>query len=237
MAGLSDISGGRSNYGRSGGRSMFDDLAARAMQTQELPVMPQMGYAMPSMPMVQSTPFAQYAWRTMPDMFGGLGVQPLTGYPSQYPHVLNGAPESFFRWLPVLQAMMPPMQPLQWPQQNKQGQKVAAPVQQGGQNPATITPLSPPSTQPSTQTQPTTTTPVTPTAPVNQAVSFINGVPELMAAQSVAPPAPVETPDMPAYTTPILGDLIQPWESQPTGLWDWIVDVARRYGPDDRAMR
>lgn len=149
MAGLSDISGGRSNYGMSSGsRSMFDDLAARAMQTQELPVMPQMGYNMPSMPMIQPTPFAQYAWRTMPDPFGGLGVQPLTGYPSQYPHVLTGTPDSFFRWLPVLQAMMPPMQPLQWPQQKQATQKAAVPARQRATNTGgNSLPLPPPNLQ------------------------------------------------------------------------------------------
>lgn len=160
MAGLADISGGRADYGYSSpSRSLFDDLAAKAMQTQEVPVAPNMGYAMPSAPIIQDSPFAQYAWRTVPNLFGGLGVQPLMGFPSAYPHVLNGTPDSFLRWIPMLQSMMPPMQPLQWPQQ-KQGK--------------TVQPMSPVSAaaQASTTTRPAgnvnTTPSVTPTTPPTQ---------------------------------------------------------------------
>lgn len=142
MAGITDISGGRADYGYSSpSRSLFDDLAAKAMQTQEVPIAPQMGYSMPSTPIIQDSPYAQYAWRTVPNLFGGLGVQPLMGFPSAYPHVLNGTPDSFLRWIPMLQSMMPPMQPLQWPQQ-KQGKTVQpmSPVSAAAQASTTTTP-------------------------------------------------------------------------------------------------
>lgn len=71
-----------------------------------------------------NSPYATLAYRTVTDPFGQMAVQPLTGFPSVYPHVLPGvAPNPFQTMFPMLQAMMPPMVPLQWGamQQPKRG--------------------------------------------------------------------------------------------------------------------
>ena len=39
----------------------------------------------------QRNPYTTAAFRTTMDPYGNVGVQPLVGFPSQYPHVLNGA--------------------------------------------------------------------------------------------------------------------------------------------------
>lgn len=51
------------------------------------------GYEAAGMPpvMQQSSPYATAAFRTTMDPYGNVGVQPLVGFPSQYPHVVNGA--------------------------------------------------------------------------------------------------------------------------------------------------
>lgn len=51
------------------------------------------GYEAAGMPPVvyQHNPYATAAFRTTMDPYGNVGVQPLVGFPSQYPHVLNGA--------------------------------------------------------------------------------------------------------------------------------------------------
>lgn len=51
------------------------------------------GYEAAGMPpvMYQRNPYATAAFRTTMDPYGNVGVQPLVGFPSQYPHVLNGA--------------------------------------------------------------------------------------------------------------------------------------------------
>lgn len=51
------------------------------------------GYEAAGMPPVmhQSSPYATAAFRTTMDPYGNVGVQPLVGFPSQYPHVVNGA--------------------------------------------------------------------------------------------------------------------------------------------------
>ena len=51
------------------------------------------GYEAAGMPPVmhQSNPYATAAFRTTMDPYGNVGVQPLVGFPSQYPHVVNGA--------------------------------------------------------------------------------------------------------------------------------------------------
>ena len=51
------------------------------------------GYEAAGMPPVvyQRNPYATTAFRTTMDPYGNVGVQPLVGFPSQYPHVLNGA--------------------------------------------------------------------------------------------------------------------------------------------------
>ena len=51
------------------------------------------GYEAAGMPpvMYQSSPYATAAFRTTMDPYGNVGVQPLVGFPSQYPHVVNGA--------------------------------------------------------------------------------------------------------------------------------------------------
>ena len=51
------------------------------------------GYEAAGMPPVvyQRNPYTTAAFRTTMDPYGNVGVQPLVGFPSQYPHVLNGA--------------------------------------------------------------------------------------------------------------------------------------------------
>ena len=51
------------------------------------------GYEAAGMPpvMYQHNPYATAAFRTTMDPYGNVGVQPLVGFPSQYPHVVNGA--------------------------------------------------------------------------------------------------------------------------------------------------
>lgn len=47
--------------------------------------------------MFQTNPYATAAYRTFTDPYGQIGVQPLIGFPSAYPHVLSGVPNSPFR--------------------------------------------------------------------------------------------------------------------------------------------
>lgn len=69
----------------------------------------------------QSNPFTSTAWRSYIDPFGQMQVQPLVGFPSQYPHVLSGVPQnpmmSVYEGLgPLLQfAMMPYMMGFRMP--------------------------------------------------------------------------------------------------------------------------
>lgn len=73
---------------------------------------------------MQSNPYATAAYRTYTDPYGQIGVQPLIGFPSAYPHVLSGVPGSLYRhigefaqalpYTPLMQMMatgqFPPMQ-------------------------------------------------------------------------------------------------------------------------------
>lgn len=69
----------------------------------------------------QSNPFTSTAWRSYIDPFGQMQVQPLVGFPSQYPHVLSGVPQnpmmSVYEGLgPLLQfAMLPYMMGFRMP--------------------------------------------------------------------------------------------------------------------------
>lgn len=58
---------------------------------------------------MQSSPYATAAYRTYTDPYGQLGVQPLIGFPSAYPHVLSGVPNSPFRVQGFLNALLPQM--------------------------------------------------------------------------------------------------------------------------------
>ena len=67
------------------------------------------GYEAAGMPPVvyQRNPYATAAFRTTMDPYGNVGVQPLVGFPSQYPHVLNGAVvDPLMRELPGLAPFM-----------------------------------------------------------------------------------------------------------------------------------
>ena len=67
------------------------------------------GYEAAGMPPVvyQHNPYATAAFRTTMDPYGNVGVQPLVGFPSQYPHVLNGAVvDPLMRELPGLAPFM-----------------------------------------------------------------------------------------------------------------------------------
>ena len=67
------------------------------------------GYEAAGMPPVvyQHNPYATAAFRTTMDPYGNVGVQPLVGFPSQYPHVLNGAVvDPMMRELPGLAPFM-----------------------------------------------------------------------------------------------------------------------------------
>lgn len=67
------------------------------------------GYEAAGMPPVvyQHNPYATAAFRTTMDPYGNVGVQPLVGFPSQYPHVLNGAiVDPMMRELPGLAHFM-----------------------------------------------------------------------------------------------------------------------------------
>lgn len=67
------------------------------------------GYEAAGMPpvMYQHNPYATAAFRTTMDPYGNVGVQPLVGFPSQYPHVVNGAViDPMMRELPGLAPFM-----------------------------------------------------------------------------------------------------------------------------------
>lgn len=105
MAGLADIAGGRAAWPQDGGLAQL----ARSVNAYDA--------AMNQAPvfMHPQTPFTPIAYRTIQDPYGQMGVQPLVGFPSVYPHVLSGVPNNPFQTVfPLLQAMMPPMMPLQW---------------------------------------------------------------------------------------------------------------------------
>lgn len=57
--------------------------------------------------MMQSDPYATAAYRTYTDPYGQIGVQPLIGFPSRYPHVLSGVPNSPFRVQGFINALLP----------------------------------------------------------------------------------------------------------------------------------
>lgn len=57
--------------------------------------------------MIQSDPYATAAYRAYTDPYGQIGVQPLIGFPSRYPHVLSGVPSSPFRELGFINALLP----------------------------------------------------------------------------------------------------------------------------------
>lgn len=58
---------------------------------------------------MQSSPYATAAYRTYTDPYGQLGVQPLIGFPSAYPNVLSGVPNSPFRVQGFINSLLPQM--------------------------------------------------------------------------------------------------------------------------------
>lgn len=54
------------------------------------------GWGVPPV-MVQRTPYATAAYRAYTDPYGQVGVQPLIGFSSEYPHVLSGVPGGLYR--------------------------------------------------------------------------------------------------------------------------------------------
>lgn len=92
------------------------------------------GYEAAGMPPVvyQRNPYATAAFRTTMDPYGNVGVQPLVGFPSQYPHVLNGAVvDPMMREMPGLAPFMQvPVGPAL--QQATAPARRAAPVQRRG---------------------------------------------------------------------------------------------------------
>lgn len=80
-------------YSRAGAREGYED------------------YGLPA-PIFQSNPYATAIGRTFRDPYGGLGWQALQGFPSAYPHVLNGVPNNpFVQGMSLIQQMLPPMWP------------------------------------------------------------------------------------------------------------------------------
>lgn len=62
-------------------------------------------YGFPA-PVFQSSPYATAIGRTFAVPGGGLGWQPLQGFPSAYPHVINGVPSDFWS---IIAPYMPPL--------------------------------------------------------------------------------------------------------------------------------
>lgn len=131
--GLAAIAGGSTGWGsrNTGGRPWFIDDLARRMETPEytypagwqpssMPAYPESGAHM-TMPgsreayqqwgippiMMQTSPYATAAYRTFTDPYGQMGVQPLIGFPSAYPHVLPGVPNHPFSQLGFINGMLP----------------------------------------------------------------------------------------------------------------------------------
>lgn len=67
----------------------------------------------------QRNPYATAGYRAFIDPYGQMSVQPLVGFPSAYPHVLSGVPNSPFRAMGftnnLISALMPQLS-MVWPQ-------------------------------------------------------------------------------------------------------------------------
>lgn len=138
------------------------------------------GYEAAGMPPVvyQRNPYATAAFRTTMDPYGNVGVQPLVGFPSQYPHVVNGAVvDPMMRELPGLVPFMQvPVGPTL--------QQATAPARRAAPAAAPVR----------------STTPAAPAAPVQRRGLKLSGegpfpLKEEVRATAPAPaqPAPVET--------------------------------------------
>lgn len=104
-------------------------------------------YGFPA-PIYQTEPYATATGRmlTMPN--GGLGWQALQGFPSAYPHVLNGVPRDFWS---IIGPYMPPLWQMptwQPPAPRQAVPRAAAPVSRGGAAPVKQAAATPPAEQP-----------------------------------------------------------------------------------------
>lgn len=55
----------------------------------------------------QRDPYATAAWRVAPDPYGQMGVQPLVGFASRYPHVLSGVPNNPLSVMGFVNSLLP----------------------------------------------------------------------------------------------------------------------------------
>lgn len=183
------------------------------------------GYEAAGMPPVvyQRNPYATAAFRTTMDPYGNVGVQPLVGFPSQYPHVLNGAVvDPMMRELPGLAPFM---------------QVPVGPTLQQATVPARrAAPAAP-------------AAPATPTAPVQRRGLKLSGegpfpLKEEVRATAPAPaqPAPVETvvyPDRPIDMSYDEGEIMSqamalagdPRTAQVLGGFPSAQELGQRLGP------
>lgn len=111
---------------------------------------------------IQPSPYATAAYRTYTDPYGQIGVQPLTGFPSVYPHVLSGVPGSLYRhigefaqalpYTPLMHIMAMGMMP-QMPAQPRQQARTVSQRSQRSQSPQ-VGPVPPVNTPPTPPTPP-----------------------------------------------------------------------------------
>lgn len=170
MAGIEALAGGRVAYVPQDNAQQLASAIANAEMAQ-MPVMQQPvqqqgvpmyannapmpgamaaweNYGIPPVMYHPNSPLTTLAYRVTRDPYGQMGVQPLVGFGSVYPHVLPGVPNNPFQTMfPLLQAMMPPMVPLQWgaAQQPRRG---SGGVQRQTPPNGTRPPAQPPATPP-----------------------------------------------------------------------------------------
>lgn len=165
----------------------------------------------------QRNPYATAGYRAFIDPYGQMGVQPLVGFPSAYPHVLSGVPNSPFRAMGftnnLVSALMPQL-PMVWPQSS------------GPRRSPTGTPAATSGRQARAAQQTAPTTPAAPQrAPGNpdiEAQQHSIGVP--------VPPAAVGTPDYPWYYYGTTGEPLPNRMGFPDmagAVWDWMSSASR----------
>lgn len=239
MAGINDISRGRADYNapiRPQTYNLFNDIVATnnpPTPDAAIPAMRQ-GYMIPvanngqlAPPVIQSSPWAGYAYRTLQGPWGGLGVQPLIGFNSPYPHVLNGVPNSFMDWMPFFSQFMvnPYMMGMMAGQQRQAQPAKSAGTGNGGNAPAK-------------NSTPSNPAPAPAMAPPQQEPAFAlqyplpwyepqpyQPAPPAQVIPQLATPAPI--PDDYSIPRPYVDDGTYAF-AQDVGLWDNYISPAAR---------
>lgn len=180
------------------------------------------GYADYGFPpvMYQRSPYATAAYRTYMSPFGQLGVQPLIGFPSAYPHVIQYPGDNPFRAMGLLDALAGTMWP-HWPMAMPQMPRMR--VGGGGGAPR--------NTAASANTAPQTLpaqaeAPIPPMRLVPPEVRYAEGAP----APNVAVQQTAVASDHPWNYYSTTGESLPPRMGMPniaSDVWDWLSGAGK----------